>query len=106
MLCSDCFQALLGRSDLYLIFCLLLIGTGFGAKAEAQGIVRFDLRQVQYARQWQPTHDITGLSQTAEGLQIRIGGEDPYLFGPVFDYPPNQPLWFSIHLYTAQGGVG
>ncbi|HLI47207.1 MAG TPA: hypothetical protein VKV18_00750 [Chthonomonas sp.] len=106
MLGTDCFQVLLGRFDLYLFLCLLFVGTGLVAKAEAQEIVRFDLRQSQYAWQWQPTHDIAGLSQTPEGLQIRIGGEDPYLFGPVFDYPPNQPLWFSIHLYSEQGGVG
>ncbi|CEK17794.1 hypothetical protein [Chthonomonas calidirosea] len=101
-----CLPLSLGRFDLYLILALLVCGMVCVNGAAAQEVVRFDLRQSQYAQQWQPTHDIAGLSQTAEGLQIRIGGEDPYLFGPVFDYPQNQPLWFSIRLYSDQGGVG
>lgn len=85
---------------------LLLLGLCVSPSAAAQQILELDLRQPRYAQQWQPTHDVAALQLTPEGLTITIGGEDPYLFGPTYNFPPNQPLWFRIHLLSEQGGTG
>lgn len=53
---------------------------------------------------WAAAHDVRRILPTAGGLQIDIGGPDPYIIGPACDLPADQPLWLHIRLKSEQGG--
>lgn len=76
------------------------------AEARAQTVHRFDFTSASQAREWQAAHDIAVLRAVPEGLQIRIGGSDPYIHGPARDYTEGQPLWLRIRLISTAGGLG
>lgn len=80
--------------------CVLMVASG--ARAELPG---FDFAREEQARQWRPEHDIASAKAAADGLEIQIGGEDPYLVGPARNYPPGVRLRAELRLYSEQGGM-
>ncbi|RME93184.1 MAG: hypothetical protein D6766_08645 [Verrucomicrobia bacterium] len=76
------------------------------AAAVQEALVEFDFTDPAIVRQWRPLHDVGPLAGDAEGLRIEIRGPDPYIGGPPRDYPPDQPLWLTITLWSEQGGGG
>src|SRR5205823_5833547 len=74
--------------------------------ARAQSLPQFDFTKAEVAREWGNPHHISALEPTADGLEISISGNDPYLFGPARDYPTNTPLSLIIRLKSEQSGVG
>ena len=85
----------------------LLIPIGLLAMgAPGQDLPAFDLTNPADRAAWQPTHGIAELNGTPEGLQIVIGGDDPYTVGPTVQFPVDTPLWLHIKLKSDVGGRG
>ena len=57
-------------------------------------------------QRWEPTHDVSSLAHTPEGMRIEIKGGDPYVIGPVRDFPDDQPQWLRIRIRSDRGGTG
>jgi hypothetical protein len=72
----------------------------------AQTLPAFDFTKAQDVKEWQPTHDVSRLDGTPEGMRIAISGSDPYLRGPARDYPAGTPLWLRIRLKSDRSGMG
>ena len=66
----------------------------------------FDFRTLPDATSWSPTHDISSLMPTTDGLLVKIIGGDPYMTGPARDYPAGKLLWLHLRLKSDQGGIG
>ena len=74
---------------------------------EARGsLPDFDFRTRPDATAWKAWHAITALTPTPEGLNLAIGGDDPYLGGPPRDYPSGTPLWMRLRLKSDTAGMG
>lgn len=80
------------------LLCVLLLATGLRAQV-------FDFTRPDDCRGWQPTHDVSSLAPSADGLVITITGDDPYINGPARDYPPGQLLWMTAKLRSEQDGM-
>ena len=65
----------------------------------------FDFTDPKTVSEWQPTHHISRISHSSEGMVIEIGGYDPYTHGPVRQFPDNVPLWLEIRLKSDQTGM-
>ncbi len=65
----------------------------------------FDFTDPKTVAEWQPTHHISRISHSSEGMVIEIGGYDPYTHGPVRQFPDNVPLWLEIRLKSDQTGM-
>jgi len=65
----------------------------------------FDFTAPETVAEWRPTHHVSGLSHTAEGMMIEIAGHDPYIHGPVRDFPEGLALWLEIRLKSEQTGM-
>lgn len=86
---------------------LAMLALALGAAAvTAQDLPSFDLTQPEAQQAWQPTHDLTALHGTPDGLQLVIGGGDPYTVGPTVKFPVDTPLWLHIRLKSDIGGRG
>ena len=96
----------IGQVRCLLLFALLMLVCAAPVEIGAQEISRFDFAAGKTAAGWQAAHDISGLKATAQGLEIAISGDDPYLFGPPRDYPAGQPLWLNLRLKSEQNGGG
>ncbi|MDW8289874.1 MAG: hypothetical protein RMM06_04080 [Armatimonadota bacterium] len=70
-----------------------------------QALPSFDFTRAETVAEWQPTHHISRLSASPEGMVIEISGYDPYTHGPVRDFPENVPLWLEIRLRSEQAGT-
>lgn len=81
------------------------MSVGPGPAGYAAEPVLFDFRQRSEALSWHAQHGISGMSPTPEGLVVRVGGEDPYLEGPVRDFPEAQLLWLNLSLQSEVGGM-
>ena len=93
------------RSALYILYWVVLM-CGVSGRVEAQDLPRFDFATSGTLLGWQSAHDISRLTPTAQGLEITISGDDPYLFGPARNYPTGQALWLTLRLKSAQSGNG
>ena len=93
------------RRPLALLTGLCLSGFLLLFAAGAADLPSFDFTQASGRADWTAAHDISALETTADGLGIRIGGEDPYLIGPPRDYPTGTRLWLRLRLKSAQGGL-
>lgn len=90
----------------FAVFFILLLMFAFQSLAMAQKTPIYDFSDKQVLSQWGEAHDIAGIRQVPEGMEIGISGEDPYLFGPAADYPAEELLWLKIRLKSEQGGNG
>lgn len=100
-------QRLLPRLRFPVIFGVLPIFYLFFADPlSAQVLPAFDFRNGEVSHEWQAIHNVSGLRQASEGLKIDISGADPYVYGPVRNYPENQFLWLDIRVKSDEAGFG
>ena len=92
------------RSYLISFLCLLLQLSPLAALQATVQLPSFDFTTAAGAQGWQADHDITRLERGAEGLRLQIAGGDPYLHGPVRNYPTNQLLWLHLRIKSETGG--
>ncbi|MDB6041297.1 MAG: hypothetical protein JWM99_5138 [Verrucomicrobiales bacterium] len=85
------------------IILMVFLFAGAGVN-RSESLPDFDFTQRTEALQWGEPHDSKILAPTPEGLPLSITGEDPYLFGPLRDYPEGQRLWAQIRIKSDQGG--
>jgi hypothetical protein len=86
--------------------CCAELAASAAAERASTGLPAFDFTQPADAQGWQATNDISGLRSTSEGLSVRIGGPDPYLIGPLRNYPSGMLLWLHLRWKSDQGGTG
>ncbi len=87
----------------FLIACALLC---VACSAQPlQELPAFDFTDASTVAEWLPTHHISRISHSPEGMVIEIGGYDPYAHGPVRQFPENVPLWLEIRLKSDQTGM-
>ena len=55
---------------------------------------------------WMAPHDIREHRSSADGLALRINGDDPYIHGPLFQVSSPGPLWLEVDLFSEDGGTG
>ena len=77
-----------------------------GVRAMTQELPRFNFRNKSETLRWVAQHDVSSLTQSAEGMVISISGGDPYIQGPPADYPEDTLLWMTIRLKSEVGGIG
>ncbi|GIV19157.1 MAG: hypothetical protein KatS3mg023_0908 [Armatimonadota bacterium] len=70
-----------------------------------QELPSFDFTRPETVSEWQPTHHISRISHSPEGMVIEISGYDPYTHGPVQEFPEDVPLWLEIRLKSEQTGM-
>jgi hypothetical protein len=87
----------------FLIACALLCAAC--SAQTPQELPAFDFTDAGTVAEWQPTHHISRISHSPEGMVIEIGGYDPYTHGPVRQFPENVPLWLEIRLKSDQAGT-
>ena len=88
-----------------LIGALLLASAAPSPAATAPSLPGFDFTRPGAAGGWQPTHAISRLEGTREGLLIEISGDDPYTTGPALDLPEGTRLWLRMRLKATQTGT-
>lgn len=72
---------------------------------ERSALPDFDFRTRPDVTAWEAWHAIAALTPTPEGLKIEIGGDDPYVRGPVRNYPADTPLWMHLRLKSDTAGM-
>lgn len=85
----------------------MLTGTGFACLgiAQAQTPPEFVFDRTQAVDQWRAQHDLEPPSFVHGAMRLRITGADPYLSGPVRDYPRNTPLLLQMRIRSERGGM-
>lgn len=84
-----------------------LAGTAWlaGAWLRASDVLPgFDFTRPEGRVGWSALHDIASVSAGANGLEIVLGGGDPYLAGPARDYPEDVPLWMHVRIRSEASG--
>jgi len=87
-------------SRVVLLLCLMLCGA-----ARAQTLYYIDFRNPFEVLRWQPTHAISRLLPTPDGMQIDISGDDPYTIGPAYSLPSDKPLYLRIRVRAEVGSL-
>ena len=75
-----------------------------GMAAAAAPVAEFDFTRSGDATGWRPAHGIASMRAAADGLQVEIGGNDPYLIGPPIPAAGDGPLWLNIRWRSEVGG--
>ncbi len=91
--------------SLCFVAILLLASTAPSPAATKPSLLGFDFTRPGGASGWRPTHDISRLEGTREGLVIEISGGDPYTMGPALDLPAGAKLWLRMRLKASQPGT-
>jgi len=89
----------------YILILAALASAGVCAFAQTPDLPGFDFTHAATVGQWQPTHDISRIQATPEGMKITIGGNDPYTTGPALELPGDTPLWLHIRLKASRSGT-
>jgi hypothetical protein len=98
-------QTPLGRSFLLAALRGLMAYLPIALCAQAAELPEFDFTKADVCAEWQATHDIAALRAVPEGMEIAIGGNDPFAHGPPRDYPPGVPLSLTIRLKSDHAGL-
>ena len=69
-------------------------------------LVAVDFTKPGAAEGWHAQHGIASLQPTAEGLRVKISGDDPYFAGPAFSLPAGVPLMLHLRVRSDVGGTG
>ncbi len=91
-----------GTARIVLIFCVVWLSL-HTAPLHAQ-LPSFDFTKASVVAEWKADHGISSITSTAEGMRIVISGEDPYLHGPVRNYPSDSPLIATMRMKCDQPG--
>ncbi len=97
-------QTMTFSSDMVLCIASVLLGVTWLAQSP-QELPSFDFTRPETVAEWQPTHHISRISGSPEGMVIEISGHDPYTHGPVREFPEGTPLWLEIRLQSEQKGM-
>src|SRR5947208_14414347 len=100
------FVRMLRRRSAFLALAVLSLLELKMSTAAAPSFPQFDFTRAADRRGWEPTHDVSQLRGTAEGLEITISGGDPYIHGPAREYPVASLLWLTVRLKSEQAGTG
>lgn len=71
--------------------------------SHAQTLYYIDFRNPLEVARWQPSHSISRLLPTWDGMQIEISGEDPYTIGPAYSLPSDQALYLRLRVKAEVG---
>jgi len=82
---------------------LVVLGLFSITCAYAQTLYYIDFRNPLEVARWQPTHAISRLLATGDGMQIEISGEDPYTIGPAYSLPSDKALYLRIRVKAEVG---
>ena len=74
------------------------------AVASAGDLPAFDFTRGDEVSAWQPTHDVSSLDSSVDGMAITIAGDDPFVSGPPRDYPADVPLRMTVRIRPAVDG--
>lgn len=58
------------------------------------------------AKLWHGEHDVSSLKSSAQGLEIDVTGDDPFLVRDPLPISAKQPYWVTLRLKSVQSGVG
>ena len=94
-------STLLGR---WIVIAALLCA-GRDAVAQAKTLASLDLTDAAQVGRWQPTHDVSRIEATPEGMAIHISGPDPYIMGPSLGVPAGELVWLRMKLRSEVGGA-
>lgn len=81
------------------ILCTVILCASGGA----QTLYYVDFRNPYEVSRWQPTHAISRLLPTWDGMQIEISGEDPYTIGPPYSLPADKALYLRVRVKAEVG---
>jgi hypothetical protein len=82
---------------------LVVLGLFSMTCSHAQTLHYIDFRNPLEVARWQPTHSISRLLPTRDGMQIDISGEDPYTIGPAYSLPRDKALYLRIRVKAEVG---
>ena len=82
---------------------LVVSGLFFMTCSHTQTLYYTDFRNPLEVARWQPTHSISRLVPTRDGMQIDISGEDPYTIGPAYSLPRDKALYLRIRVKAEVG---
>lgn len=71
--------------------------------SSAQQLYYIDFRNPLEVARWEPTHAISRLLPTWDGMQIEVAGEDPYTIGPAYRLPSDKALYLRIRVKAEVG---
>lgn len=84
--------------------CVLVFWTAIVCTSVyAQTLYYIDFRNPYEVARWQPTHAISRLLPTWDGMQIEISGEDPYTIGPPYSLPSDKALYLRVRVKAEVG---
>jgi hypothetical protein len=98
---SVCFRK--GGIAVFARVVLVVLGLFSITCAYAQTLYYIDFRNPLEVARWQPTHAISRLLATGDGMQIEISGEDPYTIGPAYSLPSDKALYLRIRVKAEVG---
>lgn len=84
-------------------FALVLLTVLLHLPAWAQVLYYIDFRNPYEVSRWQPTHSISRLLPTPDGMRIEISGEDPYTIGPAYNLPSDRALYLRVRVKAEVG---
>jgi hypothetical protein len=84
---------------------LALLAAALPAAAAAADLPTFDFTRPDATADWLPTHDVSAVEGTAEGLAITLAGDDPFVVGPPRDFSPDLPLRMTVVVKPATDGM-
>lgn len=82
---------------------LVVLGVLSLTCSSAQQLYYIDFRNPLEVARWEPTHAISRLLPTWDGMQIEIAGEDPYTIGPAYRLPSDKALYLRIRVKAEVG---
>jgi hypothetical protein len=83
----------------------LLAATALVIPVCAATLPSFDFTDAAVCAEWQATHHIATLRSVPEGMEITIGGDDPFTHGPPRNYLPSVPLRLVMRLKSDHAGL-
>lgn len=88
------------RMKTYMLMLWMIVACASG---RTQTLYYIDFRNPYEVARWQPTHAISRLLPTWDGMQIEISGEDPYTIGPAYSLPSDKALYLRIRVKAEVG---
>jgi len=67
--------------------------------------VEIDFRQPDEIAKWIPVHHVKQLQKVADGMEISISGDDPYIHGPALNLKAKGPWLMKIRVRSETSGL-
>jgi len=88
-----------------MVFLFALLGGTSACAQQQKTSTRLDLTDAAVVSLWQPTHDVSKIEATPDGMRIQISGSDPYVTGPPVQPPVASALWIRLRVFSQEGGL-